>query len=220
MNIVTAGDSFTYGEELVDLKSAWPHVLATLCNGSCTNLGRPAASNDKIVRALMDHLIAPDRVMPDLVVIGWTSAGRTEWADEHGMFDVWPGYGGNLYAREGAVWRNDLLDYVNKYHSSKYLNQRFLQQVLLMQSFLENKGIRYVMINTVQNEYYKRAFFDEKPWYDKQVNKTNFLGFDKEGMAEWTVHAKKGPHHHFLEDGHQMVANKIYEHIRDLGWVS
>ena len=221
MKIVTAGDSFTYGEELADLNSAWPFVLAKLCgDATCVNLGKPAASNDKIIRLLMSHLMATDQVMPDLVVIGWTSAARIEWADDYGTYDVWPGYGGNLFTRDSATWRRDLVDYISKFHSSAYIHQRFLQQVILMQSFLESKGIRYVMLNTIQNEYYKKSFFPEQPWYFEHVNKTNFLGFDKEGMAEWTHEVKKGPHHHFLEEGHQIVAKKVYEHIRDLGWVS
>lgn len=221
MKIVTAGDSFTYGEELADLNSAWPHELARLCgNASCVNLGRPAASNDKIVRLLLNHLTATGQVKPDLVVIGWTSAGRTEWADAHGIYDVWPGYGGKLFSQNSAYWRNELAEYISRYHSPPYFYQQFLQKVILVQNYLENQDIPYVMINTIQNEYYKKTHFEELPWYLEQINKTNFLGFDHEGMAEWTYGVKVGPHCHFLEEGHQIVAKKIYEHIRHLGWVS
>jgi hypothetical protein len=37
---------------------------------------------------------------------------------------------------------------------------------------------------------------------------------------EWTFGSDQGPKGHFLEQGHEIVANKIYEHIRHLSWIS
>ena len=88
--LLTVGDSFTYGEELADKTSAWPQILANKLNYSLTNLGQPSASNDKILRKTIDHLVREPDV--DLVVIGWSNIGRREHADEFGYYDVWPGY--------------------------------------------------------------------------------------------------------------------------------
>jgi hypothetical protein len=39
-------------------------------------------------------------------------------------------------------------------------------------------------------------------------------------MMEWTYETPQGPGGHFLEQGHVIVADKINEYIRHLGWVS
>jgi len=217
MNLLTAGDSFTYGEELEDRTSAWPQVLASKLDYQLINLGTPAASNDKILRITFEHLLTHT---PDMVVIGWSNIGRSEYADEFGYYDVWPGYQGNLFRRDNTLWREELVEYISKYHNIESINRKFLQQVVLLQKYLELCKIQYVMLNIVQNEYYKLKKFPGQELYHQQVNRDTFLGFDDSGMIEWVEGCKKGPGGHFLEDGHQIVADRIYEHIRHLGWLS
>ena len=222
MKIVTAGDSFTYGEELADLQEAWPHVLGQKINAEVVNLGQPACSNDKMSRLTFEYLIEFNNAKPDLVIIGWTSPGRMEFADEIGSYDVWPGYGGNLFTRDGCSWRQELANYVSQYHNSTYLYKKFLQQVIMMQSFLTSQNVKYVMLNTLQNEYYKHLPINnpDRSNYFKEIDKTCFMEFNKSGMIEWAEGCKKGPNGHFLEKGHQIVADRIYEHIRNLSWIS
>jgi hypothetical protein len=217
MNLLTVGDSFTYGEELEDRTSAWPQVLASKLDYRLINLGTPAASNDKILRTTFEHLLTHT---PDLVVIGWSNIGRSEYADEFGYYDVWPGYQGNLFRRDNTLWREELVEYISKYHNIESINRKFLQQVVLLQKYLESCKIQYVMLNIVQNEYYKLKKFPGQELYHQQVNHDTFLGFDNSGMMEWVEGCKKGPGGHFLEDGHQIVADRIYEHIRHLGRLS
>jgi hypothetical protein len=219
-HILTVGDSFTYGEELSNLDLAWPRVLGSKCKSCVTNLGQPASSNDKIVRKTIERLINPLEDSIDLVVIGWSSPGRAEFADDVGAYDVWPGYSGNLFVKDNARWRQELCNYVSKFHSMIYYYQKYLQQVILLQNFLENQNIKYVMLDTLQNDYYKQKFFDELPFYLDKINTDTFIDFGKAGMIEWAHECTFGPNGHFLEDGHQLVAEKIYEHIRNLGWIS
>jgi len=216
-HLLTVGDSFTYGEELEDRNSAWPQQLANQINYQLINLASPAASNDKILRTTFEHLLTHT---PDLVVIGWSNIGRSEYADEFGYYDVWPGYQGNLFRRDNTLWREELVEYISKYHNIEFINRKFLQQVVLLQKYLESCKIQHVMVNIVQNEYYKLKKFSAQELYNKQVNRDTFLGFDDSGMLEWTHGCKLGPRGHFLEDGHQIVADRLYEHIRHLGWLS
>ena len=216
--LLTVGDSFTYGEELADKTSAWPQILANKLNYSLTNLGQPSASNDKILRKTIDHLVRDPDI--DLVVIGWSNIGRSEHADEFGYYDVWPGYQGNLFKQDGSTWRNELVDYVSRYHNSEAIHLKFVQQVLLLQAYLKSHNINYVMLNIVQNEYYKKKHFDGQPQYYAQVDQERFLGFNESGMMEWTHGCPIGPKNHFLEEGHKRVADKLYEHIGNLGRVS
>jgi hypothetical protein len=156
----------------------------------------------------------------DLVVIGWTSPGRSEFVDEKGYYDVWPGYAGKLVIEEDRLWRGDLVNYITQHHSSAAYYEKFLNQVLLMQGFLKSRNQKYVMLNTVQNEHYKRITPEKLAPHYNQVDNTHFIEFGTKGMAEWTYGLKQGPRGHFLEDGHMVVANKIYEHIRHLCWIS
>ena len=217
MKLLTVGDSFTVGEELDDFDyHAWPQLLASQINYELVNHAQTSASNDNILRKTIDYVISAP---VDLVVIGWTNIGRSEYADEFGYYDVWPGYLG-VIPRDGYNWRNRLIDYISRYHNSEAIHRKFIQQVILLQSFLKSRNIKYVMLNTVQNEYYKKKYFDGQLEYFNQVDKETFLGFNDSGMLEWADGCKKGPGGHFLEDGHQIVAKKINEHIRNLGWVS
>lgn len=217
MKILAVGDSFTYGDELGDRTFAWPDVLARKLNGTVTNKGQSGGSNDCIIRNCLEHLTVNE---VDLVVIGWSSPGRTEFVDENGYYDVWPGYQGKLIDYSNAPWRKELAQYINNYHCDKAYYEKFLNQILLMQGFLKSRNQRYVMLNVLQNEHYKKINCPELDSHSNQIDKSTFIEFGNSGMMEWANHCKRGPYGHFLEDGHQIVANKIYEHIRHLGWVS
>jgi hypothetical protein len=214
-NILALGDSFTYGDELSNQYSAWPYLLGNLTNSDVVNLGAPAASNDKIVRTLMETMFTE---LSDLIVIAWTSPGRIEYSDENGYYDLWPGYSGNLFG--ASTWRNDHVRYITEHHNDSALHKKFIQQVLMVQSFLTSQNKKYIMLNTVQNEHYKQVDFDNREDYYNLIDQTKFMGFNKSGMAEWTYGTPKGPNGHFLDNGHRTVAEKVYDHIRYLGWIS
>ena len=216
MRILTVGDSFTYGEELADQRSAWPYRLGDKYHAEVINLGEPASSNDKIVRKTLDYLINNGGTI-DLVVIGWTSPGRSEFADESGDYDIWPGYQGSLFVRDGHQWRNQLCSYVSQYHNREFYFIKYIQQIILLQSFLRTKNIKYIMLDVLHNDYYKNNTKSLKDNYFELIDKERYLGFNLEGMCEWTYGCKQGPNGHFLEEGHQIVADKIYDHIRHLG---
>jgi hypothetical protein len=219
MRILSVGDSFTYGEELVDQQSAWPYRLGDKYHAEVINLGEPAASNDKIVRKTLDYLINNGGTI-DLVVIGWASPGRSEFADEFGYYDIWPGYQGTLFIKDGHNWRLNLCGYISKYHNREFYYIKYIQQIILLQSFLNTLGIKYIMLDVLHNDYYKKNIKELRDNYVNLIDKDKFLGFDSKGMCEWAYGCKKGLNGHFLEEGHQIVADKIYDHIRHLGWFS
>jgi hypothetical protein len=218
MNIISAGDSFTYGEELSDVNNAWPFLLGQKLNGQVTNLAEPAGSNDKVIRKVMEY-IANEPIKPDLVLIGWANPGRIEFADEHGYYDFWPGYQGNLFERDSAHWRNELCKYFSVYHSRSALYLRYLQQVILMQHYLKSLGIKYIMMDVLARDYYKDVHQSYYGRYQEQVDKNHFIDFQKAGMLEWTYGCPMGPRNHFLDEGHAIVTEKVYEHVKSLGWV-
>ena len=220
-NITAWGESFTYGEELTSKYDSYPYKLADLCNANVVNEGKPGSGNKRIIRRVLEILAgtAGEDSLPDLMVIGWSSPGRMEFADADGTYDIWPGYGGNIFKSGGQEWRMDLLNYINKHHNPEHIYKQYLQDVILLQNLLEHRRVKYVMMNTCSNEYYHKTWYSTMPKLSNLVNHSNYLGWPTEGMAEWTHGCKRGPNGHFLEDGHKRVAAKLYQHIKNNGWV-
>ena len=215
--LITFGDSFTYGEELDDRSSAWPQQLANKLEYSLINYGEPGTSNDSMVRKLIEFLSDPiESENVGLVVIAWSNVGRKEYADEIGTFDIWPGVNGMKYAKN-QPWRQELIDYTDKYHSTEWLCQSYINNIILAQSLLESKNIPYLMLDIVANEYYKNLHLVKFTPLTKLVNKETYIGFGKSGMAEWVgKKVKRGPGGHFLDDGHRIVAEKIYNYYEGI----
>ena len=216
-NILTVGDSFTYGEELADRNLAWPLLLGNKMSAEVVNMARPGSGNKRMIRYVMEHISSGNPV--DLIVVGWSSPGRIEFADEDGFFDIWPGYSGNIFLQH-QPWRSTLLEYINRHHNDEYLYRQYLLDVILLQSFLKDRGIKYVMCRAVGNEHYHNRYHTMNDNLATLVNKDYFLGWPDTGMMEWTYGVEQGPGGHFLEAGHQIVTDRIYEHIRHLGWIS
>jgi hypothetical protein len=215
-NILAVGDSFTYGEELDNRDNAYPYYLAKGLKAEVVNLAIPGGGNTQMIRKVIEYVVSEEPL--DLVLIGWTSPGRVEFADSAGIYDLWPGYSGPKYNE--MEWRIEQLNLLNKHHDPKYLYGQYLYNVIMLQSFLKERNIKYIMTTVAANEYYHKAHFNHDQNLPKLIDQQYFLGWPSEGMAEWTNGCKRGPRGHFLEEGHRKVTAKLYEHIRNLGWLS
>ena len=100
MKLLTVGDSFTYGEELVDKQMAWPFRLADKLNCEVTNLAKPGGGNSRMVRYVIENVNSFD-----LVIIAWSHFARIELADENGFYDLWPGRRSRFRGWRGRSWR-------------------------------------------------------------------------------------------------------------------
>lgn len=215
MKLVTFGDSFTYGEELSDRNSAWPQQLANKLNYQLLNFGQPGTCNDSMVRKLLEFLSDPcENTDVGLVAIAWSSPGRKEYADEAGVYTIWPGANASKFKKE-LPWREQLVDYINEYHNTKWFCQNYVNNVIIAQSILRDRNIPYVMLDIMHNEYYKKLHLAALTPLCKLVDTNTYIGWGQSGMAEWVGKVKRGSGGHFLEDGHQIVANKVYQHIQN-----
>ena len=220
MKLLTVGDSFTYGDELVDRTLAWPYLLANKINYNVDNLGKPGESNTAILRNAM--LNADDA---DIVVIAWSHYGRMEASDENGVFTIWPGNAGNLFKDE-LSYRHDLLTYINHHHDDFYQFQQLLINIILLQNYMKSNNKKYLMLDSFNECDYDSTkprlskLIERIPNLIEKIDTRYYLGWPNETMMKWTYGCPKGPYGHFLEEGHERVADKIYEHIRHLGWVS
>ena len=217
--ILAVGDSFTAGEELEKFFEAWPYVLAGLIDADVYNLGQQGCSNSSIVRrTLLEITRDPDKSY-DMAFIGWTSPGRIEWHDHGSEYTIWPGMPHSRNFIEYTPWRFEHLTYISKYHNVNYLYKQYLINVISLQSYFKTKNIPYIMINLSSNDYYHKTS-DPSIGLADQIDKNNFLGWGTFGMIELTADYPKGPGHHPLTEGHRIIAEKIYEHTRYLGWLS
>lgn len=213
MKLLTVGDSFTYGEELDDISNAWPYVLGQMIGYEVTNLGQPASSNDKIVRKVLENYQDYD-----LMVIAWSHYARIEMADEYGIYDIWPG--SNESVHSGVDHRKDIVRYISRHHDEIHDMKKYLTQVVLLQNFLKNNSKKYVMVNAFGNNYLELSEKQDLTSLASLIDQETFLGWPDKQFVVWTYGCPQGPNGHFLDEGHQRVADKINEHIRNLGWLS
>ena len=208
MKILALGDSFTYGSELADIKQAWPYLLANKLSGTVVNQGKAGCSNEVVV----DNLVSSDISQFDLVVILWTHFDRFEICDDVDQFTHWPG-GRRKDHREAATYRPLIIDYWNYHHNDKYLYRQYLKTIVLTQSYLVSHGKRFVMADAFGNHKDPGRYEKNNQDLIDQIDKSNFLGWPNESTLEWVGDVPVGPQQHYLDQGHQIVAERFYQHL-------
>jgi lysophospholipase L1-like esterase len=209
MRLLTVGDSFTYGEELSDVNNAWPFLLGKKLGYEITNLAKPGSGNTRMVRHAVEQI---DNY--DIIIIAWSHFARTELADESGFYDLWPGCS-SLPHKKFSPWRSEIIEYYSRHYNDQYLYNQYLINIVLLQNYLKSQNKKYLMLDTFNNNSYRK---DNE--VSNQIDQTYYIGWPDETMMEWTYNTPQGPGGHFLEQGHEQVADKIYEYIRNLSWVS
>jgi hypothetical protein len=209
MKLLAVGDSFTYGEELSDLNNAWPYLLGNKLDYTVNNLAKPGCGNTRMIRHAVEQINNYD-----LIIIAWSHFARTELADEHGFYDLWPGCSVLPY-KDSSPWRSEVINYYSKHYNDQYLYNQYLINIILIQQYLKLNNKKYIMLDAFGNNNYRKNDI-----VANQIDSTFYVGWPTTTMMEWTYGTSQGPGGHFLEDGHNVVADKIYEHIRHLGWIS
>jgi hypothetical protein len=214
MKLLTVGDSFTYGDELEDLLDAWPYVLGNAIKYQVTNLGSPGTGNDLILQSAIDNYEEYD-----IVIIAWSHFARIDFHDYESEYTIWPG--GNLTKWNDVTLehRAELQKYIDKHHNDVYYYHQYIWKVVSLQQFFKSINQKYIMINSFGNNVMHEHAPTEK--LKKLIDPTYYVGWPGKTMMEMVgTNIPRGPGGHFLELGHQIVATRIYERIRDLGWIS
>lgn len=212
MRLLTVGDSFTYGEELSDLNNAWPFVLGRRLGYEVTNLAKPGSGNTRMVRHCVEQINNYD-----LAIIAWSHFARIEMADEGGFYDLWPG-GGHLPHRGWADWRWTIINYFTEHHNDDYLYRQYLLNIILLQNFFKANNKPYLMLDTFGNHQVNNRTAEVNKDLLDQIDERFYVGWPADTMMEWTYGAETGPRKHFLDHGHALVADKIYNHMKSLSW--
>jgi lysophospholipase L1-like esterase len=214
--IYAIGDSFTYGDELDFPDHAWPAVLSVVLNKPVLNKGRPASGNTRIVKRAIDAVID----QAEMIIIGWSDCNRQEFADEIGIYDIWAGRNSRAFQLSDPTHRNNLIKYMTAYDAPEYYYADWLRKVILVQSLCKFHNIPCIMFiacgaNNSHDLYHKKF----KQLID-QIDESMFVDSMFNSVAEWCYGTPYGPNGHPLMAGHEIIANKIYEHIRNISRIS
>jgi hypothetical protein len=215
--IYAIGDSFTAGDELLDpAQTAWPAVLSKKLNRPVTNQGRPAVGNTRIVKRVIDAVIN----QAEIIIIGWTDCARQEFADDIGIYDIWAGRNYRAFQLDDPTHRINLIKHLTVYDVPKYYYADWLRKVILVQSLCKLHNIPCTMFISCSTNYIHREFHSEFAELLSLIDQSMFIDSMSNSTTEWCYGLPHGPNGHPLDDGHRVIAEKIYEHIRNLGWVS
>lgn len=214
-NILAIGDSYTYGSELENPgRDSWPMQLAIKLNSYVTNLGMPSSSNDRIFRLAIEHTL---ELQYDLVICAWTEVSRLDlWANDR-EFQV-TSASVDYHAKQ-YPW---IKEYYARHYDDRHSTKTWLTRVLALQEYFKNKGQRYIFANMQPNNEYREHYTKlGLTKFIDQIDTDNYLGWPEgEGMHAWIGDAEIGSCGHPLELGHKRIAEKYYEHIRNIGWLS
>lgn len=233
MNILVIGDSFSFGSELSDLPTsdlswqgnayfdpnkccfipvapsrlAWPALLENRLSATVKNLSLPGSSNARIFRKAMLHSMSEQY---DLVICAWTSVERFDF--------TWDGQELQLSASNPIPALTWFKEFVADHYDPMTEYQRWFATLIALQGFFKSKNQPYLFVNAVQPliplEYIeienKRLEVADKIDHDYYIDwKTDLSSWCRAQGVDF------GPNGHFLEKGHQLVADKIFNIIID-----
>ena len=204
--LITHGCSFTYGEELADpALSCWPRLVADHFGLELINLAKPAYSNDLMMGDIVDTKIN-HTTYHDLVIIAWTSHARVGLHDSDGWFTIRPN------ARDNQSHRYEINQSLVKHLEPNWLLDRWLQQVILMQSYLENRHAAYLFMSAFDN---LNSMSKKRPLVD-MVRQRNFVGWPRKQIVDMIHGTPLAPRGHPSESGHRKVADEFISQLQGL----
>lgn len=209
--VLTVGCSFTFGAELQNPHAdAWPIVLGCKNNWEVNNRGLGGASNDRSVRVVFDEI----ENNYDLIIVAWTVPDRFEVAYNNATIDI----NVNSGDRRKLPW---VTEYYAKHYDRFYSYSKWLKQVILLQSYLKQRNQRYLFCSTfgmwsdLRSDSYEEYSVKLQSLIS-QVDAHNYVDWPQWGMTDWMGDCDKGPDGHPLESGHNHIAIRINDHIRNL----
>jgi hypothetical protein len=209
------GDSFTYGDELPRLDLAWPSLLSKKLNLPIQNLGKPATGNKRMVKRALDAVIDKS----ELIIIGWSDCNRQEFADDIGIYDIWAGRNYKAFQLQDPTHRINLIKYMTAYDTPEYYYVNWLRQIILTQSLCKLHNVPCVMFVACGAHGSHRQYHTKFQKLIDQIDTSVFVDDMFTSVAEWCYGTPYGVNGHPLEAGHEIIANKIYEHIRNKCWI-
>jgi hypothetical protein len=215
MKVLALGCSFTYGEELTYPQAdSWPAILARKNSWEINNQGKGGGSNDRSIRLAFENI---DKGY-DLIMVAWTVPDRFEVPYNNTLIDI----NINSGEKRNLNWATE---YYAKHYDRLYSYEKWLRNVIMLQSYLKSRCQRYLFCSTfgmwsdLGIDAYQE-YSEKLNHLIRQVDREFYVDWPEWGMTDWMGNCAKGPGGHPLEAGHTSIAVRINEHIRYLGWIS
>jgi hypothetical protein len=239
------GDSFTWGTGLGNLEcppqinfdrfeksrlnNSWPGQLSQIINCDFINDAWAGGSNARMIRRTKKFISEIESCLNVTVVLGWTTAGRTEYSrplheidtqipyrrqGRTGKYDIDDGttyvqmQADGLGSKYDPVLQDDV-DYQKKFfveNTDADLFVAYMEQIIDIQNFLKEYKIQYLFFNAFGNkELYKENLDDMRiyPLLD-QIDFDRFMGWPDEDFCVWSYMEFGNDK---LKDGHLGVAS-------------
>jgi len=159
MKLYTIGDSWTYGDELVNpKKDSWPSVLSKDLGCELINEAAPASSNDWMFRKTIEWVCTQNDVSDTLIIVGWSEPNRRE---ENYQFLI---YGKTL-------WRK-LMKY---FFNNELAHYKSICYMVALQEFLKSRNIKYLFFQPWYD-----IFGSENKLQESRDKKTKWLSHEKD----------------------------------------
>jgi hypothetical protein len=218
-NIVSFGDSFIFGSELIDNsdgQKAWPGLIAKELNVPYTTCSVPGCGNDHIAQQIYSYF-SENSTQDTLAIINWTWANRWDfYIVEH---ETWITVGSTCVPEKlqhlvSKTQAQDIIEfYKSRINSSLLWNKvRSLQTIYAAQSYLKQNNILNIQT------YMDYILFDRQfhaPDYVQTLQDLTFHDmqlFEGLNFLDWARHNEfkitKGGWHP-LESAHE-AAQKLW----------
>jgi len=221
MSILVVGDSVGFGSELPDVPEylgiygndnaddgsiaqpsqyAWPSLLAKRLDTTVNNLSIAGGSNDRIFRLALSESV---KSKYSLVICAWTSVDRFDFSYQGKDLPLTAGVDVSF----SFPWFKQYL--VNHYDSTK-TQQRWLAQLLSLQAFFKQQQQPYLFAKSC------KVVADNSLYYLSRKIDIKYCVNWESDMMSWCVALPRGEQGHFLEQGHQLVADRFIDKIQAL----
>lgn len=235
MSLFFIGCSHTFGDDLDDPHtSSWPSLVAKARNEEFLNFAVSGGTNERIMYQTIKHVDEFDEFY-----IAWTFTNRfTRYRiDNNYEINFNQNLHNNTYGNDPSYHVYGKIHYTF-WHNELYAFKLWLQQIILLQTFLDSKSKKYLMLNSADNHIDKWSsgwqdfnnnvklllcfdlmnddqLYAEYTEIQMLLSQINFSKFYKWG--KWNINALTkiypvGQTHHLLVEGHQAIANSILTH--------
>jgi hypothetical protein len=234
MRLYFNGCSHTYGKDLSDRSQSWPALIAKSLKCDFLNDAINGGTNDRIMYQTIKHAHDFDRFY-----IAWTYTSRfTRYRSDnnHGV-DFNPQLKHAMYGNHPEFKDYGRMHYAF-WHNELYSFKLWLQNIILLQRYLDSINKSYVMVNSDHNHLDRWSadwnlfnssvqslvcfdLMDDKILYNehleiqtllKQINTSNYIGWNSWWLTQVCKTHPTSPTGHLLSDGHQYIADYILTH--------
>ena len=172
-------------------------MLATQLKQTVDNHSVIGGSNSRIFRRAISDSSQKNY---SLVICAWTQLSRIDIAYQNQECPA---------AANNPKWpwiKNYFADHFSEFQEQ----QRLLAQMLALQSYFKLRRLPYLFIKALPIR-----FSTDLSHLHNQLDLNRCVSWDS-SMTMLTAHLPRGAHGHFLEDGHKLVANVIFEAVSRL----